>query len=283
MWIYYEDKGKYIGMTKNRQAELINFLKKAKLQDELIILKNVDVKLPNFDYGLKLNVIFDIPSFSHKINLDCLNCDKVHAGKSCCCGAPYPFDDIIKLSELIYNGSLLRYVNNTNRKVLELCKSEHTIDYIYDYNKQTFKCIEDNDGIFQCPLRADDRCGYHRYLLEHDQPYYTKPCTWMYPYDCVIELDKKLKPVNIFNFMLCKRTANISRWGQYSYKRHCLDDKLNEEIAKYGEPYYSQYYCDKQKYFKSEDYEYSYVLYGNEINYLFGGDIYDLFIKEMMK
>lgn len=251
MWLYYEDKGKYLGMTKTKHNELKNFIDRAINNKETIHIMS-DVKLPNFDKNHKLEIIFDIPSFMNKINLDCLHCNKVHTRLSCCDGAPYPFD-IKWIENLLFDGSLIPYVRDEFRNDLRLCSITKDVTYVYSLKNQTLIPKTNSDGIRECPLRGYDRCGLHAYLLDNGIPYYKKPCTWLYPLDYVLEIDKQLRCSRIFVFVLCERTSKISRWGETSCYRHCLDEDLNDFMIEnnYNE-FYGQKLCDKKTLFQTK-------------------------------
>lgn len=269
MWVYYEDKGKHIGMTASRHTALRNFIHNAEIEDEVLSFME-SVKLPTLE-RMELKVMFDIPSFMHKFNLDCLNCGETHVYGSCCDGAPRFPSNIESMRLLFLNGTFIDYVKDDFKPILKRCRDEQTLEYIYDEEKQRLISYINSDGVEECPLRLEDRCGVHKYLLDNNIPYYYKPCTWMYPFDCVLNLDARLKPIAIFVFMLCERTSMVSRWGSQSCYRHCIDDNLNEKIEASGyDEYCLQTKCDKSKYFKTDEYTEAYKLYQSEILYLLG-------------
>lgn len=270
MWLHYEDKGQYIGMTDSKQNMVSNFISDAMDNDEVFIVES-DVKLPNFDNSKRMKVMFDVPSLMTEINMDCLNCHEVHTHRSCCGGVPYPFD-INHIVDLIYNGSLIQYVRPEFRNNLISCRDNKDYSYIYSDVKRTFIGLENSEGQIECPMRDYDRCGLHHYMLDHNIPYYLKPCTWLYPYEILMEIDKKLEIQRMFVCVQTLRTALITRWGENSCHRHCLDKKLNDYMDEIGVSEieeYKQRKCNKNKYFKDKDYKSAYKCFFGRIYILF--------------
>lgn len=283
MLIYYDDKGFSQGIIYLKQESIFHFINKAKANNEIIAF-NADVTLPNFKESFNVELMFDIPSFKHKVNMDCLNCDKVHTGGSCCDGVPiYPFG-VSTLEPLIFEGKLIPYVKKEFQTLLKTCQIQKSLDLIYDYHRQTFRLIRNAEDQIECPLRATDRCGLHKYFLDNNIPYYIgKCCTWLYPSDIIIELDKYLKPKMIYLFICCARTIDITRWGIYGYPRHCVEDNLNEKLEKQENKILnSQLICDKTKYFKSSDYKPSYEVFKEEFSYLIGEQNYNQFLDKVV-
>lgn len=282
MLIYYDDKGFSQGIIYLRQENIRHFINKAKQNNEIISF-NSNVTLPNLNKSFNVELMFDVPSFKHKVNMDCLNCDKVHAGGSCCDGAPiYPFG-VDTLKPLIFEGKLIPYVRKEYQPLLKTCQITKSLNLIYDYERQTFKPVTNLNNQVECPLRATDRCGLHKYLLDNNIPYYIgKCCTWLYPSDVIVELDKHLQPTMVFSFICCGRTLDITRWGIYGYPRHCIEDNLNEKIEKQENKILnSQLICDKTKYFKSSDYKPAYKVFQEEFSYLIGEQNYKQFLDKV--
>ena len=284
MLVYYEDKGYSQGIIYLRQQGIQKFINRAIKNNEVISF-NADVKLPNFQESFNIELMFDVPSFTHLVNMDCLHCNKVHTGGSCCDGVPiYPFG-VESLKPLIFEGKLISYVRKEYQSILKTCQITKSLDPIYNSTLMTFKPVVNNDGQIECPLRATDRCGLHKYLLDNNIPYYIgKSCTWLYPSDVVLELDKHLKPVFMYLFICCRRTLEITRWGMYGADRHCVDKDLNLIIEQQPNKIFnSQRVCDKSKYFKQEDYKPAYKVFNEEFSYLIGESNFNKFVSKLAK
>lgn len=280
MWLYYEDKGMYLGMTKTKHNLVKDFVEKAVSNGKTINIKS-DIKLPNFHEKQNIEVIFDIPSMCHKVNLDCLNCHRVHTGRSCCAGVPYSFD-INHIVGLILDGSLIPYVRKEFRGNLELCKLEKDYHYVYSDKKKTFIPAINDEGITECPMRGYDRCGLHAYMLANNIPYYMKPCTWLYPLELLMELDNDLQISRMLILVQCERTSRITRWGESSYHRHCLDMNMDKYLRDNDiSEAYHQIPCDKSKYFRNKDYKEVYKCFETELTYILGSDVVKAFLKKI--
>lgn len=162
------------------------------------------------------------PAIYTGVNLDCMNCHRVHSLTCCEGGQPYSTDR--KSEEKLKEAApfiIQQYLDKTRQQ--EAAKSGYMEEFTAGPLSPTIKLCEGN-CFFYVKGEEESYCSIHRYALDHDQsPLEVKPMSCsLFPLD-IIQMDSKL-----FITAITPETASFSRWG-YEYEEHfCINLKKRE-------------------------------------------------------
>lgn len=162
------------------------------------------------------------PAIFTMVNLDCMNCHRVHRSTCCEGGQPYSTDQVSeKKLELAAPFIIQKYLDEKRQQ--EANESGYKEDCSSGLLSPTIKLCEGNCFFY---VKGDEEsyCSIHRYALDHEiSPLELKPMSCsLFPLD-IIQMESLL-----FFTAITPDTAVFSRWG-YEYEEHlCVNLKKRE-------------------------------------------------------
>lgn len=172
------------------------------------------------------------PAIFTEVNLDCMNCHRVHSLTCCEGGQPYSTDreseeKLKKAAPYIIH----QYLDENRQQ--EAAESGYMEEFAAGPLSPAIKLCEGN-CFFYVKGEKESYCSIHRFALDHHlSPLELKPMSCsLFPLD-IIQMDSKL-----FITAITPETASFSRWG-YEYEEHLCINRKKREAAEISADYFS--------------------------------------------